>query len=497
MNLLMMITFTIICMLYVLLNILVSERFINWKPVIIYKVDIPQTIITVYDNVGSINISELIRELPEVHIIKENKTPNLQINDALQIKNDIVLTSLPDFKILTFISNDISITDLNNKFSLNQDLIIDIFDKSHQSLILLILQCSGINDTLINKIEFNIITQDRKPLFNVLFFYDTPYNINKYLEANIANYTILHYEQCDPNMIFAINPLLYFRNFDMSVLVPSFKDRFPIRRILCIDIFIVIKNISHSYSPILYKLLQYTSNEETYKNNYYRMFFNYSEITLQYLRRYNNHIVNRDNLPILEQFSNNIEYTPKRNIDGFLANSEFILTNNVDNIEGVPINGTNFIFINQHRKDENGIYKGIQNKLIKISEPIIEGDYRCVDINLKNIDEQTKEACEKPVDAFNRPRPFPTFWDKSCSVNTECPFYQSNKLYKNYRGGCNDGYCEMPIGIKRLAFTKYDESTKPVCHNCPEDNIRCCDKQKNKDYAFELDLNERLSQGIK
>jgi hypothetical protein len=42
-------------------------------------------------------------------------------------------------------------------------------------------------------------------------------------------------------------------------------------------------------------------------------------------------------------------------------------------------------------------------------------------------------------------------WDRPCEADNECPFVDGNG-----RGACMDsGYCEMPIGVRRLSFKKY------------------------------------------
>jgi len=93
-------------------------------------------------------------------------------------------------------------------------------------------------------------------------------------------------------------------------------------------------------------------------------------------------------------------------------------------------------------------------------------------------------------------------WDKPCENNNECPFYKSNKNYKNNRGGCINGKCEMPKNVKNIAYHYYDTSTKPLCYNCNIDECiglecyDCCIEQedrnkypnlKSPDYIFEND----------
>ena len=63
-----------------------------------------------------------------------------------------------------------------------------------------------------------------------------------------------------------------------------------------------------------------------------------------------------------------------------------------------------------------------------------------------------------------------------------------------------DGYCELPLGMVRIGYKLFrkDKKYKPLCHNCKvtkeclgKDCSRCCDSQKNKDYAFENDMIQR------
>jgi len=89
-------------------------------------------------------------------------------------------------------------------------------------------------------------------------------------------------------------------------------------------------------------------------------------------------------------------------------------------------------------------------------------------------------------------------WDKKCSQNEECPYYKANKNYPNDRGGCNDGFCELPVGVKRVGFKKYIDTdvNRPLCYNCSDTtNYDCCanieDKNGNTDYVFENDFSDR------
>lgn len=113
---------------------------------------------------------------------------------------------------------------------------------------------------------------------------------------------------------------------------------------------------------------------------------------------------------------------------------------------------------------------------------------------------QVKEQCDEAGEV----------WDRPCQTDYECPYFQANKNYPNYRGGCRAGHCEMPLGVRKAGFRRAypDETQRPVCHNCVNFFQRggCCDEQRERmgsenspyraflspDYAFELDEFERL-----
>jgi hypothetical protein len=155
----------------------------------------------------------------------------------------------------------------------------------------------------------------------------------------------------------------------------------------------------------------------------------------------------------------------------------------------------------QIRDEENGQYnvinvkrtqtllqKATTQKAKSVADDQFDPRYRCYD----NPDIVSKGLCESPFDEQGRRKSKPTYWDRPCENNKECPFYQANKTYKNYRGGCIDGRCEMPIGIKQVAYRLYDPTSKPMCHDCKDvSDPFCCDEQTKPNYAFQLDMFER------
>lgn len=102
-------------------------------------------------------------------------------------------------------------------------------------------------------------------------------------------------------------------------------------------------------------------------------------------------------------------------------------------------------------------------------------------------------------------------WDTPCRYNEECPFYKKNLNYPNSRGGCINGFCEMPVNIKTLGYKEYNEGGEnaAICYNCKHkpgckgiECSQCCEDQeqdqteysllKSPDYAFSNDYFERI-----
>jgi hypothetical protein len=113
--------------------------------------------------------------------------------------------------------------------------------------------------------------------------------------------------------------------------------------------------------------------------------------------------------------------------------------------------------------------------------------------------ETIRAACESELDYLGRPKTRVSVWDRPCRTDDECSFFQKNVLYPNRRGGCEAGYCEFPIGVRRLSYRRHDTASSPWCHGCGALGGAgpCCSVQGNRpDYAFELDEVERVDAGL-
>lgn len=89
--------------------------------------------------------------------------------------------------------------------------------------------------------------------------------------------------------------------------------------------------------------------------------------------------------------------------------------------------------------------------------------------------------CESPINKYGQGKNR-GIWDRVCIKDTDCPFYKANKNYPNEFGGCVEGMCEMPIGVRQISPQLYDVNTHPYCHG------DCCKNQTVPDYAFEGDI---------
>jgi hypothetical protein len=115
-----------------------------------------------------------------------------------------------------------------------------------------------------------------------------------------------------------------------------------------------------------------------------------------------------------------------------------------------------------------------------------------------------KFECDSYYNIDGTPKTYYSLWDKRCVANEECPYYKANANYPNNRGGCiNGGFCEFPVGVKRLGFTKYSDKNlnKPLCYNCNDEDAGAdakgnADAKKKPDYVFENDFNERVKHNL-
>lgn len=133
---------------------------------------------------------------------------------------------------------------------------------------------------------------------------------------------------------------------------------------------------------------------------------------------------------------------------------------------------------------------------LAIEDDTYDPAYRCYgDLSIEQ-----KALCVSPFNQQGDPKKIPNKWDRPCIEDSDCPFFRANTNYANTRGGClKGGICEMPVGVLRTAFRTYDAEgiNTPFCYGCDDaSDISCCAKQKEPDYAFANDFDEREKVGL-
>lgn len=197
--------------------------------------------------------------------------------------------------------------------------------------------------------------------------------------------------------------------------------------------------------------------------------------------------------------SSTMMFAPTINVPGYYDSATLTFEYPNDVLDGVPLNRGDFVVLkNQDKQHENAEYvvqyvangkAVLRRKFLDLSDN--PDKYFCV----TNKALKRQEECTSPRNRITHElKPQLDVWDAPCTMSEQCPFFQANKLYKNYRGGCVDGTCEMPLGVKRIGFRKY--TGDPLCHGCPLSNPKCCDTQQEPDYAFANDSFERERAGV-
>lgn len=147
---------------------------------------------------------------------------------------------------------------------------------------------------------------------------------------------------------------------------------------------------------------------------------------------------------------------------------------------------------NEHKKITLSINKEIQflnQRLDKEKNIKYDNSFKCFNSSGRNLHE-----CISNKNIIGQTKT-PGVWDRPCLFDVECPFYKSNKNTKNNLGGCVNGTCQMPLGVKNIGYHFYTDLDKAICYNCIDKNNCCQDqldlkkysKLKSPDYAFSND----------
>ncbi len=154
-------------------------------------------------------------------------------------------------------------------------------------------------------------------------------------------------------------------------------------------------------------------------------------------------------------------------------------TSNIDLIKlnkKYNLNNNDLVFILGLNKE--GEYNDNTIKIINDNNSDFKDKYMCFED--KSITNQYICEGTKNINGTEKKK---YTWDRVCVKNSECDFYMANKNYKNTKGKCINGYCELPLGIERKSFRRYElsENSYPICNGCNADiSLKdCCNIQKN------------------
>lgn len=364
---------------------------------------------------------------------------------------------------------------------------------------------------------------------DVLFIYENldSEGIVRSIDNNLKLEVWDYADTLDIHKLKVIIPFIKHKNIDFSLVFPQLKGKLDIvSSVIAFDNIILVSPNDAANSNVATeakKLVHYFNKPETI--NFYERYFPTSPISLEFAKEKNSFFLKRDDLQVLEQYSEpnqskTFTFEINENVNGFYDAQSQLFYVYTNSITGIPLKeGSVFSFKQQMREDQNGVYsvssvspkQSILKRVGDLSNPnqtpsqsiIKQPGYLCYN----RPDITSKAACDSKYDFEGNLKKQQTYWDKPCEKHTDCPFYQANKNYNNYRGGCIDGRCEMPIGIKAASYRLYDkDASKPFCHNCNSSfsltaSALCCQDQqenpkkypslKGPDYAFELDEFER------
>ena len=174
----------------------------------------------------------------------------------------------------------------------------------------------------------------------------------------------------------------------------------------------------------------------------------------------------------------------KFNISSYSFLIDYVISDeNKFTIHYLKLSGIALINFKGYKPDFNYLnktnYKIITNEVKNFNKPnrspdsIYKFSYSCY--GRKALD---KANCENLYFKDQKYKSQIGVWDKKCEKDEECPYYRANKNYDNNLGGCNNGYCQFPIGAIRISPRKIKEESVLKCHNCKK-GFDCCEQQKD------------------
>lgn len=377
---------------------------------------------------------------------------------------------------------------------------------------------------MFGKVPVQLVAYDRINKSKFHFFYPTatlePFNIGSFLPTQSNQFEL--------TKLFMFDQVLYgdeLMGYDVGCTTPEskraeylrFPSHFSLQNEQSIEAF-TPKTESNKQSPYISIQPQHSIDGvlKMNKHDVYKMFETSSIIDGVEVR-----VGDRISLSFQEDESENGQYVvmQKRNNNIYmftaypLRSTDLHFAKEQDHIIA-KFNNTHVPdYVIQHDRiyvHDEDLYGYIRTP-IRLEDKTKSQTFEAVVMNMKNADFQwlyrcvtdpklvTEEACTSNKDITNSIVE-PGVWDRPCVKNTDCPFYRANKYYYNSRGGCANGFCEMPVGVQRQGYRQYkiDDSSYPYCHGCPYSDMKaCCSNQEPKDIAFAFDLEDRFKDNVK
>jgi hypothetical protein len=403
------------------------------------------------------------------------------------------------------------------------------------------VKLDGLNviNNLFNKKSLN----EENSLIDIFFYFNT-------VQCSLLNdiltedYSIINYNNVDKNVIKSFIPFGRFKNIILQtkvinqtntnlLLIDNLIYENKVSTIIYSDIINIFDNkILNNYYTTYFKFIEYPEIIESFSNlkNLTIDFNNYkideipnnlaskNENVKQTIYYKINTIIDDNQIPFNENDILNItqkievpnnklgKYYIIKIFDNYSVISRYKLLYYIDTNDKLELNNSNStinkIELASARKSENksidgledndlifilginkeAVYKNKFLNIINIADDNLSGNYICFEDSTISI----QGLCESNKNIDGTTKPIYT-WDKMCEKDNECDFYLINKNpWAKKKGGCNNGYCELPLGVKRKSFKKYEinENSFPICYGCkgkePKD---CCKSQiNNKDY---------------
>ena len=382
----------------------------------------------------------------------------------------VVQSSSPNFGNWT-IKNGWNITSVDNTVSKWNSTIIQIQKQTAKQQVLLLCDPLDAKKYVSTLSEYNFTpTSKQQPLPSGYFISIIHPKIKKYIDVpyNFENRTIGYYDISD---YYFIQSIIYSYRMDIS------NTKFI--QLKTSDLQNLIPTIENNKIDILILYIVLNSDMFNYIMSQKVSILGFTNLNFDRIHLYNPYIT-PTNINLKDIFTSNpsTQLLIPESDNATVLPTMIMKLINISNMSTVSVNNV-------------ATFETFVSRLSLDTEST-DANYKCYG----NPYSESKSECESSNDIYGQPMQ-QVKWDKMCTSNEECPFYQKNKNYPNERGGClSSGLCEMPIGVLQASPRKYFNSGrfKPFCYGC-SNNVDCC--TITNDYAFANDYSDRIANGLK